>query len=77
MRTRGKRAGELSFYWEFGGGDSVAIVTVGDAAEWRERHPWATERRAEILRYVGDELILPGKVLLAKFVDVSDGHFPA
>ena len=50
-------AGSLSFYWEFGGGTTVASITVGDEAEWREKHPWAAGRRAEILRRVADEVI--------------------
>jgi hypothetical protein len=49
--------GELSFYWEIGGGDAVAIVNVGTPAEWREQHPWAAARRAEILRFLAAELV--------------------
>jgi hypothetical protein len=49
--------GELSFYWEFGGGDVVAVVTVGTAEEWAQRYPWAAARRAEILRVVAAELV--------------------
>jgi hypothetical protein len=49
--------GELSFYWEFGGGDAVAIVNVGTPVEWQERHPWAARRRAGILAYVAQELV--------------------
>jgi hypothetical protein len=49
--------GELSFYWELGGGDAVAIVNIGTPAEWKERHPWAARRRAEILRFVAQELV--------------------
>lgn len=50
-------SGILSFYWEIGGGDTLAIINVGDEASWRTRHPWAVSRRAEILRRVADEVI--------------------
>lgn len=48
--------GRLSFYWEYGGGDAVAIAQCGDAASWKQ-HPWALERRAAILRFVAAEVI--------------------
>ena len=48
---------QLSFWWELGGSDCVALVRVGDEAEWRARQGWALPRRAEILRHVADELI--------------------
>lgn len=50
-------AGELSFYWEFGGGDVVASVQVGTETEWRTKHLWAAERRSEILRFLAAELV--------------------
>lgn len=50
-------AGRLSFWWEFGGGDVVAIVNVGDEEEWRAKYPWAAGRRAEILAFVAAEVI--------------------
>jgi len=50
-------AGSFSFYWEFGGGDTVAIIQVEDAAGWKAGHPWAVGRRSEILRFVADEVI--------------------
>jgi len=49
--------GRLDFFWEFGGGDTVAIVAVGTDEEWRVRHPWAAPRRAEILAFVGAEVV--------------------
>ena len=48
---------ELVFYWEFGGGDVVAIVHVGTEAEWLVKHAWAADRRAGILHFIGDELV--------------------
>jgi len=48
-------------YWEIGGelgpAAAVALVRVGTVAEWRTHHPWAVERRAEILHRLGSELI--------------------
>jgi len=49
--------GELSFSWEFGGRDVVAIVQPSDAASWRNPASWVAARRAAILRFVADELI--------------------
>ena len=50
-------AGSLSFYWEFGGGDTVATIDTGSEAQWRARHAWALPRRAEILRRTAAEVI--------------------
>lgn len=47
----------LSFYWEFGAGPVIVGVAVGDAADWRADHPWAAERRDEIIARLGAELI--------------------
>ena len=48
-------AGSLSFYWEFGGGDVVAIVQVDDRTALNTS--WIADRRADILRFVADEVI--------------------
>lgn len=47
----------ITGWWEFAGGDAVAIVSMGSASEWQHGHPWAMERRAEILRFVGEEVV--------------------
>lgn len=47
----------ISGWWEFGGGDAIAIVSMGSAAQWEAAHPWASLRRGEILRIVADEVI--------------------
>lgn len=49
--------GSLTFYWEFGGGDVVTCINVGTAAHWRREHAWAADRRADILRFVADEVV--------------------
>jgi len=50
-------AGDLSFYWEFGGGDTIAIIDIGDEAAWNAKHPWTAGRRAEILQRVSVEVL--------------------
>jgi hypothetical protein len=52
-----EEAGSLSFYWEFGGGDAVASISVGDLAKWTAAYPWAIDRRREILERVAQEVI--------------------
>jgi hypothetical protein len=47
----------IAGYQEFGGGDVVAILSMGTVDDWRTRHAWAVERRAEILHFVADEAI--------------------
>ena len=42
-------ASVASFYWEFGGGDVIAIIYIGQPSEWSKKHPWAANRRHEIL----------------------------
>jgi hypothetical protein len=54
--TYHEAAHTLACYWEFGGGDAVAVVQCGSAADWA-RHPWALERRSEILQYIADEMV--------------------
>lgn len=46
-----------TFYWEFGGGDTVASISVPTAAKWAEETSWPVERRDEILWRVADEVI--------------------
>lgn len=49
--------GAISGTQEFGGGDVIAIVWMGSTEQWQVRHAWAMPRRAQILRFVADELI--------------------
>lgn len=49
--------GMISGWWEFAGGDAVAIVNMGSAAQWKGAHPWAIQRRSEIMRFVAEEVI--------------------
>jgi hypothetical protein len=44
------------FYWEFGGGDTVAIITIPTADKWDQKYPWASGRRQEIVSSVAEEV---------------------
>jgi hypothetical protein len=45
------------FYWEFGGRDVTAIIHTGKPSTWRDKYPWAADRRHEILERVSKEVI--------------------
>jgi hypothetical protein len=47
----------ITGYQEFGGGDVVAIVSMGGVGEWRAAHGWAVDRRVDILHVIASELI--------------------
>lgn len=47
----------ISGWWEFAGGDAIAMVSMGATDEWVRVHAWALERRSAILRYVAEEVI--------------------
>ncbi len=55
--TYGSDGRRITGWWEFAGGDAVAIVYIGSASEWRNGHAWALGQRAEIMRFVADEVI--------------------
>lgn len=55
--TYTESAGSLAFSWEFGGGDTVAILYFEDEATWQTKCPWAAGRRAEILQRVAADVI--------------------
>ena len=50
-------AGVIACPWEFAGGDAVAAVRVGTAAEWVRAYPWAAGRREEIVGRIAAEVI--------------------
>lgn len=50
-------AGTITFYWEFGGGDVVAIVSGGRGKDWEKNYPWAAVRRGEIMARVASEVV--------------------
>lgn len=79
----------ISGYWEFGGSDVVAIVSMGSREEWQRSHTWAMEKRADILHHVANEVIrqrvpscrpdiddLTGDILLRQAPGAA-GHAPS
>ena len=66
--------GCISFYWEFGGGDTVAILSVGDATTWSRQHPRAAERRLAILQRVADEVIRQKAPTCRAEIDEASGY---
>ena len=50
-------AGTISVYWEFGRGDTVAIIWIRDLALWSTRYPWAIDHRRAILERVAHEVV--------------------
>lgn len=44
------------FYWEFGGGDTVAIIWFPKTdAEWDAKYPWAAGRRMQIVKDMAEQ----------------------
>ncbi len=49
------KVNDCEFYWEFGGGDTVALVWFPAEHEWDAKYPWAIGRRREIIEFVAEE----------------------
>jgi hypothetical protein len=49
--------GEASFYWEYGGGDCIAIVSVPSEEEWTSTAPLREYPRNDFLDALARELI--------------------
>lgn len=49
--------GAIEFYFEFGGGNCLAIVTVPDYEEWSAQTGRNALERASILNFVGSEIV--------------------
>lgn len=64
----------ISFYWEFGGDDTVAIIWTGDFAAWTSRYPWAVERRREILERVAHEVVRQKAPTCRADIDDRNGY---
>ena len=43
------------FYFEFGGGETVAIITVPTEDKWDAKYPWASGRHKDIVTFVANE----------------------
>jgi hypothetical protein len=44
------------FYWEFGGGSAVVLISPRDPGQWDQIHPWASGRKAEIMENVARDV---------------------
>jgi len=44
------------FYWEFGGGDTVATIWFPAEDKWDAKYPWAVGRHKEIMEFVANEV---------------------
>ncbi len=42
-------------YWEFGGGEVLAIISVPTVSDWDKQYPWAKGRRREIIDRMTEE----------------------
>lgn len=60
-------------YWAFGGNEVVTIVSMGARDEWRRQHPWALDRRSDILRFVANEVIRMRAPTCAADIDEESG----
>ena len=57
---------ELPLYWEYGGGETIAIVRVEEPEKLGARFPWAVGREQVILERIAQELVrqqAPGSVV--------------
>ena len=46
-----------SFFWEFGGGEIIAIIHLTPSSEWNKQYPWAAGRRDEVLERMVSDVI--------------------
>lgn len=49
--------GQLRMYYEFGGGDVVAIIDVPSEAKWAAATAIPPEKRLEVLHFVGKSVV--------------------
>ncbi len=47
----------FDLYWEFGGGDVVAIIDVPTAADWTAKTRLPVEQRSQVLRFIAETVI--------------------
>ena len=72
--TYRESAGSIPFYLEFGGSDAIAIVWIEKPLVWSSRHPWAVERRREILERVAEEVIRQKASTCRADIDEQNGY---
>lgn len=61
------------FYWEFGGGDTIATVWFPAEDEWDARYPWARGRRKEIIDSVARKV--RGKKAPSSTIQMEEDRF--
>ena len=69
-----EEAGSISFYWEFGGGDTVAIIYIEDLPTWSTQHRWAVSQRREILERVANEVVRQKAPTCRADIDDQNGY---
>ena len=52
------KIGRLEFYFEFAGGNCLAIVTVPSTSEWHRATGRPADTRYEILTYIAEQIII-------------------
>jgi hypothetical protein len=63
----------IPFDWEFGGGDTVATIYLGQPALWNRRHSWAVDRKQEIAERVAEEVIRQKAPDCTADIDLENG----
>lgn len=53
---RGK-AGAFAMYWEFGGGDTIAIIDIPSEQHWETQTKIPLEKRMDILHFIGKKTV--------------------
>lgn len=65
---------QIAFFWEFGAGDVLAIVTGPQPYLWDSQYPWTRGRRREILsRIAGSVIQQKAPESRAEFTDDDTG----
>jgi hypothetical protein len=67
--------GSISGWWEFAGGDAIAIANMGGAAEWERSYPWAVAERSSILGLIAQEMIRQKASGCRANIDEESGFF--
>lgn len=64
---------EVSFYWEFSGGDSVVFISGTKESDWNTKYAWAAGRCKEIYQRVADEVIAKKARSCKAVIDLASG----
>ena len=49
--------GSFSMYWEFGGGDVIAVIDIPDPKQWEAQTQIPLEKRMDILHFIGRKTV--------------------